>query len=182
MTRKTRKDRYEEKLKTSKKYNISLAIIGISNDNNVGFAIRTAACFGLKKLYVIGSPADKQLHNGLSGTTFDFVDIVNIKSTNEFLEFVEKESIHLISAELTDNAKNLYDFEFPLEKEIILIIGNESFGVPGEIIFKSETVYIPMGGPGFCLNTVMAGTAIISEYMRQLSCSDNSINLLKSAS
>lgn len=182
MIRKTRKDRYEEKLKTSKKYNISLAIIGISNDNNVGFAIRTAACFGLKKLYVIGSPADKQLHNGLSGTTFDFVDIVNIKSTHEFLNLVEEESIHLISAELCDGAKNLYHFDFPLEKEIIIVIGNESFGVPGEIIFKSEALYIPMDGPGFCLNTVMAGTAIISEYMRQICCKSSNIALLRSAS
>jgi tRNA G18 (ribose-2'-O)-methylase SpoU len=163
----TRRDKLNDKLKFAKNYNISLCIVSLQNDNNVGFAIRTAACFGLKNLYVIGAKPDRKIHDGLSASTFDYVNMISLSTTNEFLQICKEQNIHIISAELTEDSKNLYEYSFPQEKDIVIVIGNETFGVPGEIIHHSDAVYIPMGGVGVCLNTVMAGTSIISEFFRQ---------------
>jgi tRNA G18 (ribose-2'-O)-methylase SpoU len=93
--------------------------------------------------------------------------MISLNTTNEFLQICKEQNIHIISAELTEDSKNLYEYSFPQEKDIVIVIGNETFGVPGEIIHHSDAVYIPMGGVGVCLNTVMAGTSIISEFFRQ---------------
>jgi tRNA G18 (ribose-2'-O)-methylase SpoU len=171
MSVKTRSQKYAEKLSKSKTFNVSMATVSIHNDNNTGFAIRTVACFGMKNLYVIGAKPDRSIHNGLSGSTFDLVNIVHFENNNQFLTYCSENNIQIISAELSDDSINLYDFSFDVSDdapEIVILIGNESFGVPAEIMLRSTTVFIPMNGCGVCLNTVVAGTAIVNEYFRQL--------------
>ena len=78
----------------------------------------------------------------------------------------------IISAELDNEAKNIhsYDFVDAIERygHICIVVGNETSGIPIEILNNSEKVYIPMPGIGFCLNTSQAANIIIYEAVKQL--------------
>lgn len=167
--RKTRKERSLDKRNSGiVTNNASLAIFSLYCDINVAFAIRIAACYGLKNIYNIGAKPDKAIHDRLSGSNFDNVIIQNFQNTNEFLQHCRDVDAEIVSAELCDGSTNIYDFGFNPDKEVVIVIGNETFGVPGEIIHNSKPVFIPMNGPGVCLNTVIAGSIIVDAYFRQM--------------
>ena len=54
-----------------------------------------------------------------------------------------------------------------MDAHTCLVLGHEKTGVPVEFIINGDSIYIPMPGIGFCLNTSQAGTAIMTEYVRQ---------------
>ena len=63
----TRRQRYNEKLKIAKKYPISLCAINFRLDDNLGYLVRSAACFGAERLYVIGHVPDRSRIKASSG-------------------------------------------------------------------------------------------------------------------
>jgi tRNA G18 (ribose-2'-O)-methylase SpoU len=75
--------------------------------------------------------------------------------------------IQLISAELTEVSNNLDTFSFNFEKKISIIVGNETSGVPIELLANSIPVYIEMPGIGFCLNTSQAANILLYEAVKQ---------------
>jgi tRNA G18 (ribose-2'-O)-methylase SpoU len=78
----------------------------------------------------------------------------------------------VITIELTDNAMNIYDIDIPNlvneHKHICFVVGNETTGVPSEILHTTESVFIPMPGAGACLNTSQAANIMIYEAVKQM--------------
>ena len=81
-------------------------------EDNLGFLIRSAACFGLKSVMVIGSVPDRKLINPTSGSLVDYVDIKQFSTPSKFLKHVRENNIELVSAEFTDNSTPLEKFKF----------------------------------------------------------------------
>ena len=50
----------------------------------------------------------------------------------------------------------------------IIITGNESTGVPGDVILNSDCVVIPNPGIAPCMNTSQAANVALYEYVRQV--------------
>ena len=73
----TRRQRYDSKLKTAKKYPISLCAINFRVDDNLGYLIRSAACFGAERLYVVGHVPERSCIKASSGSLIDYVEIVS---------------------------------------------------------------------------------------------------------
>lgn len=167
MRQETRIERYLNKKSSAKFLPLSIVTVNFHCDGNLAYIIRTAACFGVPIIHVIGSVPPRNILKSESGSTVDFVDIRQYSSPTKFLSYARETKLNLISAELTPEAKNLYDYQFDFEKMSALVLGNESTGIPTEVILNSEVVYIPMPGLGFCLNTSQTGTAIVAEYTRQ---------------
>ena len=162
----TRIERYLNKIQ-SIQLPLSLVAVNFHLDENLAYVIRTAACYGVKNIYVIGSiPSRKILYNP-SGSLVDFVEMKQFSSPSQFLSFARDGGMRLVSAELSDGSISLYDYKFSMGCETAIVLGNETSGVPGEILIHSDKVFIPMWGPGFCLNTSQAGTAFVNEYCRQ---------------
>jgi len=167
MREKTRNERYSEKKKNAISIPLSLASVNFHCDDNLAFLIRTAACFGINTIHVIGHiPPRKVLFNA-SGSLIDYIELKQYSKPSHFLDWVRKSDVTLVSAELDDEAEPLYNHSFSFEKETLIVLGNERIGVPSEILFNSKKLFIPMLGTGFCLNTSQTGTAFVSEYMRQ---------------
>lgn len=162
----TRRNRYDNKLKSKTVLPLSICTINFSYDENLALLIRSAACFGVQDIFVIGSIPERKFLNPKSGSLLDYVNLINFKNPGEFLKFSRDENIKLFSAEISENAQNLYSTKFSTDRACV-VLGNETTGVPVEILLNSENIYIPMHGAGFCLNTSHTGTAIISEYSRQ---------------
>jgi tRNA G18 (ribose-2'-O)-methylase SpoU len=164
---KTRRERYDGKKITSGCPPLSIVTVNFEYGNNIAFTIRTAVCYGVRNLYVIGSVPDRRILNPKSGSLYDYLNITSFSTPSAFLEYCRQRDMHIVSAELTDKSVSLFDYKFDLSRNICLALGNEMTGVPVELINEGDLIYIPMIGQGYCLNTAQAGTAIMTEYVRQ---------------
>ena len=167
MREETRKQRYDSKLKIAKKYPISLCAINFRVDDNLGYLVRSAACFGAERLYVIGHVPERSRIKASSGSLTDYVEIIQFSRPSEFLTQMELEGIKVISAELVEGARPLSSYTFDFSRPVCLVVGNEQTGVPTEILMQSEVLYIPMTGVGYCLNTAQAANILLYEAVKQ---------------
>jgi len=165
----TRRQRYDNKLKTAKKYPISLCAINFRVDDNLGYLVRSAACFGAERLYVVGYVPERSRIKAASGSLVDYVEIVSFATPRDFLDHAKSEGIQIISAELVEEATPLDTYSFDFCSHTCLVVGNEESGVPPEIIANSDVIYIEMPGVGFCLNTAQAANVLLYEAVSQYS-------------
>jgi len=163
----TRRQRYDKKFKNAKKYPISLCAINFRVDDNLGYLVRSAACFGAERLYVIGHVPERSRIKATSGSLVDYVEIIQFSNPSEFLTCMQIEGVQIVSGELVENARPLSSYNFNFARPICLVVGNEETGVPAEILRRSEIVYIPMPGVGYCLNTSQTANIMLFEAIRQ---------------
>jgi tRNA G18 (ribose-2'-O)-methylase SpoU len=168
MRNETRRQRYKKKQEVSKSFPVEVACINFKHEPNIGYVIRAAACFGASRVNLIGSgPESKELRE-LSGTTSDFIQVQNFSNPNQFLNYCRENNIHIVSAELTENSRSIYDYRYPKDRKVCIVVGNEQTGVPTDILQHSEVVQIPMPGLGYCLNTAQACNIMLFEYTKQM--------------
>ena len=165
----TRRQRYDSKLKTAKKYPISLCAINFRVDDNLGYLIRSAACFGAERLYVVGHVPERSHIKASSGSLIDYVEIVSFTTPRDFVDHAKSEGIQIVSAELVDGARRLSTYDFNFDRPLCLVVGNECSGVPSEIISNSDVIYIKMPGIGYCLNTSQVANLLLYESVKQYS-------------
>jgi tRNA G18 (ribose-2'-O)-methylase SpoU len=163
----TRRQRYDKKKQQAHIMPVSVCMVNFGIDENIALTIRAAACYGADTVMVIGSVPDASFLRPRSGTTVDYIDMIKFSSPHDFLEFARENDYHLVSAEICEGSIDINDYHFPMNKKTIIVMGNEYTGVPAEIIYNSDSVHITMRGPGFCLNTMQAGTVFLNEYSRQ---------------
>lgn len=165
--KKTRKERYREKLKTAKFLPISIGCVNFMHDGNLAFLIRSAACFGVKDIHVIGSIPDRSDLKRLSGSTCDFINLIQHKSPREFIDWATESCTKIVAAELCEKSSKLRNYKFDYNQNLCIFTGHETSGVPGEIVHVSDCVEIDMPGPGFCLNTAQAANIVLYEASKQ---------------
>ena len=163
----TRRQRYDNKLKTAKKYPISLCAINFRVDDNLGYLIRSAACFGAERLYVVGYVPERSRIKAASGSLVDYVEIVSFATPQDFLAHAKSEGIAIVAAELVEQARSLTSYIFNFDSHLCLVVGNEESGVPSEIIQNSHVIYIEMPGIGYCLNTSQTANIVLYETTKQ---------------
>ena len=163
----TRRQRYDNKVKIAKKYPISLCAINFRDDDNLGYMVRSAACFGAERLYVVGHVPKRSRIKAPSGSLVDYVEIEGFSNPRAFLAQMEVEKTQIIAAELVEGARPLASYAFSFDRHMCLVVGNEYTGVPAEIIAKANIVYIPMPGVGFCLNTAQTANILLYEVVKQ---------------
>jgi len=164
----TRKQRYSEKIASVKILPVELCAVNFKFDENLGFLIRAAACFGVEKINVIGSIPSKKELNTYSGSLYDYVELENFSRPTEYLKYVEDQAGQIISAEISETAESIAGFDFTHLGNFHLVVGNEQSGVPQEILSRSTQIYVPMPGIGFCLNTSQAANIFLYEISKQI--------------
>ena len=167
MRAETRRERYDKKLAAAEEYPISICAINFRVDDNLGYLVRSAACFGAKRLYVIGHVPERRHLKSSSGSLIDYVEIEQFKRPSEFLTRMHMEGIQVVSAELVEEARPISTYNFNFDRPLCLVVGNEQVGVPTEIIQKSDVICIPMPGIGYCLNTSQVANILLYEAVRQ---------------
>lgn len=168
MRTETRRERYKNKEKISVKFPVEVACINFRHEPNIGYVVRAAACFGASKVNIIGDCPEPKILRELSGTTSDFVELQKFSTPHNFLEYCRSNNIKIVSAELTENAKNIHDYKYPTDNKVCIVVGNEQTGVPVDILHHSDIVQIPMPGIGWCLNTSQACNIMLFEYTKQM--------------
>lgn len=172
----TRAARYAEKLRAGVSWlPLSLVTVEFHSDTNLGSAVRAAACFAVPTVHVIGAIPSRDDLSRLSGSTQDLIHIKQHSDPAAFLGWRrnnDPDSL-LVSAELADDSVSLWGYRFhPAIHPAMttyLAIGNETSGVPAEVVHNSDVVvHVPMPGPGFCMNAAASCNVFLAEASRQL--------------
>jgi tRNA(Leu) C34 or U34 (ribose-2'-O)-methylase TrmL len=170
MRTETRRQRYNNKTKIEMP--VSIATINFKFDVNVAYVIRAAVCFGAKNVMIIGDAPNRRVLDELSGSTADYIDIIKFPNVHEFLEHCRSNNINLLAAELPEDysdASSMFHCKLDFSREHCIVVGNELLGVPPDILAHAKTIFIPMPGKGFCLNTAQTANVIAYECAKQYS-------------
>jgi tRNA (cytidine/uridine-2'-O-)-methyltransferase len=148
-------------------HNVRLALYQPDIPQNLGAAIRLAACLGLP-LDVIEPCGFLLTDKALKRAALDYGERARIDRHASFASFrsaPERADGRLVLVE-TDGASSFQDFSFSTGDTLIL--GRESAGSPGELYAAAQaSIRIPMAREVRSLNVVTAAAVVLSEALRQ---------------
>ena len=162
----TRRERYNTKTSRARLFPVSLVSINFLSDDNLAFLIRSAVCFGAASVKVIGAVPERNKIYNKSGSTLDYVKLEQFSSVEQYLDHLDDKT-QVVCAELCEGAQSIFDFKFDFSHHTDIIVGNEEVGIVGVLTERFPSIYIPMPGAGFCLNTSQAGNIMLYEYIKQ---------------
>ncbi len=156
-------DHYEtmQRINTCNSYLI-LCLCGVTSEN-LGLILRTSDVFATRKIIYYGNTPDndskiRKISRGAS-TPIEFTNNI------QFIESIRNEGYKVYALEITDESLPLRSFVFP--QKTCLVIGNERYGVPQELLDTVDAAcFIEMYGNRISSLNVSISTAIaINRYM-----------------
>lgn len=149
---------------------ITLICDNVTNAPNIGSLFRIADAFGIEKLILCGDHI--QLGRKMSKTSRATEKIVHYEiheSASEVVKNLISKDYQIISLEITNSSKPIHKIQFSNEKPIVLVIGDENFGVSESILDTSNVViHINMFGQNSSMNVVQATNIALYEITKQL--------------
>ena len=133
---------------------------------NVGAAIRTAACFGtsLDIIEPCGFPLKSK---EIARVAMDYGALAQPRAFRSWEAFQNEREPGRVILLTTKGAGPLWDFEF--HEDDALLLGRESAGVPDDVHNTVDArLFIPMAKGARSLNVVVAGAVALGEAQRQL--------------
>lgn len=146
---------------------VALLLDSVGQPFNVGSIIRTAAVFGVERIWLCGDTADPE-HPSARKTAL---------GTGRFITFEREPAasaaqaaaaagLRVIAIELTRDATALHDA--PLDGDVCLALGNEEHGCSPGLLAAADTVaYIPQVGRVGSLNVAAAAAIALAEARRR---------------
>lgn len=143
-----------------------LAVWEIGNPENIGMIIRLAHNVGAQKvLFVNENPnfRDARIRKS-AGFSFEQMNWKFILQ-EDFFKLLETD-FKLIVLETCDGSENIFGTDLP--NKTVILAGNESHGLPANIIEKSDKqIHIPMPGSCKSMNISHALSVAAFEWYRQ---------------
>lgn len=136
----------------------------------MGAAFRLADAAGVRHLVLAGT-TPRPPHPKISKTARSTEGSVAYSSAADPVAYVDaarRRGATIIALEVTDQSESLFDFQPPAAGEIVLIAGNESAGVPPELLARAHhAVHLPMYGRNTSMNVAVAlGAAVYLLLMK----------------
>lgn len=150
--------------------NIRLSVYQPEIAQNVGTMLRLAACLGVPVDIIepTGFPWNDQK---MRRSGMDYIELANVTKFSSFDEFAKKKNGRIVLLDVKAK-NNIYEFEF--ENNDIIMVGQESTGVPDDVFnVCEEKVLIPMTKGVRSLNVAISAGIGISEAIRQLKYKNN---------
>ncbi|MCO4822265.1 MAG: TrmH family RNA methyltransferase [Flavobacteriaceae bacterium] len=149
---------------------ITLVCDGVTNAPNIGSLFRIADAFGIEKIIFCGGHIS--MDRKMKKTSRATEKVVNYEIQEDIISVLEglKNSNHeIMSLEITSDSKSLNDIEFNTNKPIVLVVGDENFGVSNEVLkMSNEVFHINMFGKNSSMNVVQATNIALYEMTKQL--------------
>ena len=143
-----------ENFKSAKKTPIILVLDNVRSSFNVGSAFRTSDAFRIEKVYLCGitaTPPNKEIRKSALGST-NSVEWEYIKKTEDIVLKLKKKNYLICSVEQVEDSTLLHQFSRP-EKPIVVVFGNEVYGVQQSVIDLSDcSIEIPQIGTKHSIN------------------------------
>lgn len=137
----------------------------IRSIHNVGSMFRTADAAGVLKIYLTGITPSPMLRTGGYDPRFSKVSLGAEKtvpwerreSLQELVAELRAKGHYIVVAEQDSRALPYYAFHAPEERDIVLVMGSETEGVPKDVVAAADaTLEIPMAGAKESLNVAVA--------------------------
>jgi tRNA G18 (ribose-2'-O)-methylase SpoU len=154
-------DEETQKHLDEQRLNFSVLIMNILFDNNAGNIVRSANAFGAQEIILYGHKKfDRRASVGAEFySRFRHIRFV------EDLDELFKEFEVIVAAENTTDAVSLKDYTWDTNKKTLIIFGQESAGIPSEILNKCNAVVsINQRGSVRSLNVAVAAGIVMNSY------------------
>jgi tRNA G18 (ribose-2'-O)-methylase SpoU len=152
------------------KHPITLVCDHITNAPNIGGLFRIADAFGIENIIFCGN--NVSLGKRMTKTSRSTEKFVNHKIETQIDDVIRKlkeNNQYLIALEITETSKELSRFKLNTTQPIVLILGDENFGVSESILEQMDAViHINMFGNNSSMNVVQATSIILYELSKQL--------------
>lgn len=158
-------------LEKKRNKNLSILCVNLISDFNIASCIRASNAFVSQTVYIYGNKKwDKR---GTVGTHV-YENIETIPDFNA-LQNLFKDFDRIVSIDNVENSKSLIEFEWNFNEKTLIVMGQESIGVPGEILEAStDVVYIPQFGSVRSLNVAQACAIALYDYNAKKLVANNS--------
>ena len=147
---------------------VGLLLDSVGQPFNVGSIIRTAAAFGVDRIWLCGdtaSPDHPQARRTALGTG-RLVTVEHEPSPAAAAAAAAEDGMRVIAIELAQHAVPLH--EAPLDGDVCLALGHEDHGCSGALLAAADTVaYIPQLGRVGSLNVAAAAAIALAEARRR---------------
>lgn len=131
---------------------------------------RVADAFNIEQLIFCGD--DISLGKRMTKTSRSTEKYVNHKielSIEAVVENFKKNNFYIIALEITEKSIELNQFQLETNKPLVLILGDENFGVSDAILKQCDAVvHINMYGNNSSMNVVQATSIMLYELTKQL--------------
>ncbi|WP_179345147.1 TrmH family RNA methyltransferase [Winogradskyella ursingii] len=160
---------YTSKFK-KKKLPIILVCDNITNAPNIGSLFRAADAFGIERIIFCGNNISMgKRMTKTSRATEKYVDYTIEKEIKFIIEDFKRNNYYLIALEITKNSQPLSSFQLNSNKPIVLILGDENFGVSNFILSQVDAIlHIDMFGQNSSMNVTHATSIALYEMTKQL--------------
>jgi tRNA (guanosine-2'-O-)-methyltransferase len=147
---------------------VALLLDSVSQPFNVGSIIRTAAAFGVERIWLCGDtapPEHPQARKTALGTG-RLVTFERAPSAAEAAQAAAAAGLRVIAIELAADAVPLH--EAPLGSDVCLALGHEDRGCSAALLAAADEVaYIPQLGRVGSLNVAAAAAIALAEARRR---------------
>lgn len=146
---------------------VLLALVGLSNHDNVGSCFRNAAALGAGGVVWDSGSADPFYRKSIRVSAGTVLWMPQARCANwvEMFEGLETEGHALVALTPDPTATDIRDVELP--KRFTLCLGAEGPGLPGEAIEQAMPVRIPMASDVDSLNVATAAAVALSHLVER---------------
>lgn len=143
---------------------VVLALCDVNDPGNLGTLVRIADWYGITKIIASKNTVDIYNPKTISASKGSFARVgVYYQDLEDF--FLAHESIPVFAADMKGN--NVHTTPFP--KQGILLLGNETHGIPHELEdYINHVITIPRYGNAESLNVAIAGAVILDNWKKSL--------------
>ena len=148
---------------------ITVVCDNINDDLNIGSLFRIADAFGVEKLILCGEHlALGRKMTKSSRATEKSVSYELKTNAFEVIKAFKNEGLEIFSLEVTSKSNSILNMKIDPKKRIILVVGDENFGISEDILDLSDSViHIDMFGQNSSMNVVQATNIALYEITRQ---------------
>lgn len=148
---------------------ITVVCDNINDDLNIGSLFRIADAFGVEKLILCGEHlALGRKMTKSSRATEKSVSYELKTNAFEVIKAFKNEGFEIFSLEVTSKSNSILNMKIDPKKRIILVVGDENFGISEDILDLSDAViHIDMFGQNSSMNVVQATNIALYEITRQ---------------
>lgn len=154
-------DEDAKKYLAGKRLNFGVLIMNLLFDNNAGNIVRSANAFGTKEIILYGH---KKFDRRSSVGAEFYSHFRHIKFVED-LDAVLAEYDLVVGVENTESSVPLEKFEWDKNKKTLIIFGQESAGIPDDVLKKCDAVIsISQRGSVRSLNVAVAAGIVMHDY------------------
>ena len=147
---------------------LSLLLDNVGQPFNVGSIIRSAAAFGVERVWLCGSTAEPG-HPSARKTalgTDRLVEFESVPTATAAADAARADGYRVVAIELASEAVPLH--AAPLAGDICLAVGNEDHGCSAALLAAADVItYIPLPGKVGSLNVAAATAIALAETRRR---------------